>query len=336
MKKIILWVLVGVLAVCVCVFGSIAVDDAINGNVKGDAVSLDIKPGTSAKAISTLLKNNNIIKFKFAFEAVAKLGGYDKNYKFGAITVEKGMGYKEIASLLTEPNRDAGLKITIPEGFEFRQIAQRLADAGLVDIDVFYAEAKKSNFDYKFLSDIPVRENELEGYLYPDTYFLNDNMSEHDILNLMLKTFDIKFKEEYYTRASELGMSVDEIVTLASIIERETSNDDERAMVSGVFHNRLKSTTMPYLQSCATVEYLLKERKSVLSVKDTKIDSPYNTYKYKGLPIGPIASPSIDSVEAALYPQEHEYLFFTLGKDGKHVFSKTYEEHLAATKEARK
>ena len=143
----------------------------------------------------------------------------------------------------------------------------------------------------------------------------------------MLAQFD-KVYEKYKGRAKEMNMTMDEAVTLASIIEREALGDEDRKLVSSVFHNRMDSSNYPYLQSCATVQYVLKERKPVLSVEDTKIDSPYNTYINKGLPIGPIASPGEKSIEAALYPEETDYLFFVLGSDNKHHFSKTYEEHM--------
>ena len=124
------------------------------------------------------------------------------------------------------------------------------------------------------------------------------------------------------------GMTLDNVITMASIIERETNSDTERAKVAGVFYNRLKQNMK--LQSCATVQYVLGERKAVLSIADTQIDSPYNTYLYSGLPAGPIANPGIDCIKAALEPESTDYLYFVAGKDGKHIFSKTYEEHLAA------
>ena len=128
-------------------------------------------------------------------------------------------------------------------------------------------------------------------------------------------------------RADALGMSVHEVITLASIVEREATSKD-RELISSVFHNRLNSKTYPYLESCATVQYILGERKARITIKDTEIDNPYNTYENKGLPPGPIASPGIASIEAALYPSDTDYLFFAVSEDGKHHFSKTYDEHL--------
>ena len=143
----------------------------------------------------------------------------------------------------------------------------------------------------------------------------------------MLARFDEVYHQAYRERAKALSMTDHELITLASIIEREAMGDADRELVAGVFHNRLKSTTYPYLESCATVQYILKERKPVLTVADTKIDSPYNTYRNPGLPSGPIASPGEAAIRAALYPAETDYLFFVLDSTGTHRFASTYAEH---------
>jgi len=182
-------------------------------------------------------------------------------------------------------------------------------------------------FDYAFLRGVPKRENRLEGYLFPDTYQFSLSEGAYSIINKMLARFDEIYTQEYRTRAKSLGMTDDEIITLASVIEREAQGDGDRKTVAGVFHNRLKNAQYPYLESCATVQYILKERKPVLSVADTKIDSPYNTYQNPGLPAGPIASPGQKSIEAALYPEAHNYLFFVMDSTGKHRFAETFSEH---------
>ena len=244
----------------------------------------------------------------------------------GTVTVLPGMSYDEILQMLAfEDHSD---KITIPEGYEIRQIADVLEDAGLIDREVFYEKLDPNLYDYAFLEDLPDRENPLEGYLYPSTYNFNEGMSEEHIIDKMLQAFDENFIPEYYERAQELNMSVDEIVTLASIIEREAGTTEEMNKISGVFYNRLNTNMR--LQSCATVQYILQERKENLTTEDTKIESPYNTYQNDGLPIGSIASPGKDCIEAALYPEQTDALYFVLGADGNHIFSKTYEEHIAA------
>lgn len=227
-------------------------------------------------------------------------------------------------------------KFTIPEGFELRQIADLLSEKGLVDRARFMDCVENGDFSmYPFIKGIPKRPNRLEGYLFPDTYEVYADASEEDIIKKMLDRFSQIFDTTYQARAKEIGMNVDQVVILASMIEREAQLDDERPLVSAVFHNRLKSKQYPLLQSCATVEYVLPQRKAVLSIKDTKIDSPYNTYLHPGLPIGPIASPGQRSIYAALFPADVDYLFFVGNSDGSHIFSKTYEEHKSAMKKVK-
>ena len=156
-------------------------------------------------------------------------------------------------------------------------------------------------------------------------------MSEHEIIDMMLREFDTQFKAEYYDRAEQMNLTVDQVITMASIIQGETDSETERAKVAGVFYNRINSDMN--LQSCATVQYILGERKAVLSVADTQINSPYNTYINSGFPIGPICNPETACIEAALYPEETDAFYFVQGSDGKHIFSNTYEEHEKAMKE---
>lgn len=301
-----------------------------------DTCEVTVAAGASTAQIAKELKSKGVVRYPLFFRIVSKLGGHDSQYKQGTFLLPEAAGYQAIFNCLSDPaNGQANnIRVTIPEGFEFRQIADRLAEKGLVNKNAFYAAAENAEFDYDFIKDIPKRENRLEGYLFPDTYsFVKGTDTEKTIIDAMLARFnELVYTPDHISRAKELGMSMDEVVTLASVIEREALGDSDRKDVSSVFHNRLKSSDFPYLQSCATVQYILKERKAVLSVADTKIDSPYNTYRNKGLPVGPIASPGAASVEAALYPNKTDYLFFVMGSDGVHHFSKTYEEHLANEK----
>ena len=184
---------------------------------------------------------------------------------------------------------------------------------------------KNGEFPYEFLNRID-REHFLEGFLFPDTYIVSSNASVYEIIDKMLNKFNLVFKEEYYEQMNSLGMNLNELISLAAIIEREAKLDSERAIISSVFHNRLNINMK--LQSCATIQYALGERKEFLSYKDLEIESDYNTYKYYGLTPAPIASPGEKSIVAALYPEKTDYLFFvtTEKNDGSHYFSKTYEE----------
>lgn len=319
--------LVAIIVVAV-VFSSIAKDS--NGvDLKSD-ITVEIQDGAGASSVAELLYENDVIKHPLVFRLYSRTGGYDTLYQPGTVTVKNGMTYVDILKTITTPDRNS-IKVTIPEGYTLKQIAQTLEDAGICTADEFYQVLDPSLYDFRFLKDIPEREAKLEGYLFPATYDIPPNATPKTIVSMMLKTFDENFSDTYYLRAKELGMSIDEVVTFASIIERETNADTERAKVAGVFYNRLEKNM--YLESCATVQYILGENKPVLSVDDTSINSPYNTYRNGGLPIGPIASPGADCIKAVLYPEKTDALFFVLGTNGEHIFSETYEDHLKAMEE---
>ena len=307
-----------------------------NGNIQGSTIEVEVPLGASTKDVAEILKEKGLIKSTMVFRILSKINENDGKYKQGKHVFNSSMDYDEIMEELKKNvTRQTTITFTIPEGFEIQQIAARLADIGLVDEKKFIELAQTGNFNYPFLKAIPNRKYKLEGYLFPDTYEVYGNATEEEIIEKMLDRFEQIFTKDYYKRAESLGMTVDEVVTLASIIEREAKLDKERPIVSAVFHNRLKSKEYPLLQSCATVQYILGERKPILSVEDTKIDSPYNTYVYPGLPIGPIASPGKASIDAALYPENVDYMFFVANSDGSHIFSKTYQGHLEAMKKTK-
>ena len=299
-------------------------------------VQIEIPEGAYLSEIANILYKNNIIKYPDKFIEFAIEEGNSNKYKYGVFYLNVNMSYEELSKNLQQVGGAINsVKVTIPEGYELRQIISILVENGIGTEDGFKNTILNTKFDYWFLNNLTISDVYLEGYLFPATYTISKDASEEAVLKQMLDKFDAIFTEEMKSRASELNMSVHEIVTLASIVEREAANDSERDIVASVFYNRLNSKTYPYLESCATVQYILKERKAVLTNEDTKIDSPYNTYKKPGLPAGPIASPGLESIKATLYPASTDYLFFVLGNDGKHVFSKTYNEHLSAISKIR-
>lgn len=290
---------------------------------------IEIPAGVSCSEIAKILKQNKIIKNQVFFRFFSKINKADEKIKSGEYILKRSMSAKDILDILIKgKNIKNSVKITIPEGFEFNQIVDRLEKNGLIDKKKFIQIANYQDFKYPFLKDIPKGENRLEGYLFPDTYIISKKTTEEEIIIKMLDRFEEIFKDEYYVRTKELNMTVQEVITLASIIEKEAKMDSERPLVSSVFHNRIKKGM--FIQSCATVQYILGERKTILTNKDIQIDSPYNTYKYLGLPPKPIASPGEASIIATLYPENTDYLYFVAKKDGKHTFSKTYQEHLNA------
>ena len=323
----IVMVFIAVIVIAGCFFSGMVLGDSKGVHLSDNSVRIEIAEGEGMDTAAEKLASSGVIKYPSVFKVQAKIGGYAQSLQPGAATINDGMSYKEILDLLSTPNRETA-KVVIPEGYEIRQIADKLVEAGLVTREDFYAALNPEDYNYRFLENIPQRENRLEGYLFPATYEIPAGMTAHDIVDLMLSAFNNQFKDEYYERAAFFGMTVDQVITMASIVERETDSDSERAKVAGVFYNR-RNSGMKF-QSCATVQYILGERKPVLTIADTQIDSPYNTYLYPDFPIGPICNPGLNCIEAALYPEATDAYYFVLGKNGQHVFSTTYEDHLAA------
>jgi UPF0755 protein len=244
------------------------------------------------------------------------------------------MTEEEIMEILkTEGFKRETITFTIPEGFTVDQIASRLAEEGICSASDFKDAVYNADYGYKFIEGIPERNLELQGYLFPDTYEIYLDATPEQIVSAMLNRFNEVFKDEYYDRADALGLTVDEIITIASIIEREVRVPEERRTVSGVIYNRLEIDMK--LEMCSTVMYVLDKPQDRLLYSDLRIDSPYNTYMYSGLPVGPIANPGEESIIAALYPEDNDYLFFVL-KDpetGAHDFNQTLQQHNAAKQE---
>ena len=321
-------VIIAAVLAAVCLIGAgVVMKDRGGVWIADGSVKINVADGSGSASVANMLKAEGIIKYPLVFRLEAKLGGYDGKLQPGTATIENGMSYSEILDLLVTADRNV-TRVTIPEGYEIKQIAQKLDEAGIVGWQDFYAALNPDDYDYDFLKGLPQRDGIMEGYLFPATYEIPEGADAHYIIDLMLAAFDSQFTDEYKERAQSLGMTVDQIVTMASIVEREAGDTAEMAKVAGVFYNR-RNSGMKF-QSCATVQYILHERKPVLSINDTQIDSPYNTYIYPDFPIGPICNPGMDSIKAALYPEVTDAYYFVLGKDGSHVFSATYEDHLAA------
>lgn len=292
-------------------------------------IEILIPKGSSTTDIANLLKRNNLIKNKYVFRFLAKIENKDEKFKAGKYVLNNGMTPKEIINELVNGNTvKETVKFTIPEGYEIRQIAEKLSGQGLIDKVKFLElcnDVDRFTDDYSFLKDLPEGLS-LEGYLFPDTYEVYKNTNEENIIRKMLDRFNEVYTEDIRKKAKELNLDTNQVITLASLIEREAMVDSERKLVSAVFHNRLKKGMK--LQSCATVQYILGERKEHLTYDDLKIESKYNTYLYNGLPPGPIASPGIKSIKAAVNPANVDYLYFVSNGDGTHFFTNNYNEFL--------
>jgi len=274
----------------------------------------------SALTIARALKNAGVIRSRFAFLAVAVGRGTYRHLLAGEYEFAPGLSLLEIVRRL-EQGRGLVHQVTIPEGFAAQQIAQLLAERGLVNRDRFMALLQ----DRQVREQYGVEGESLEGHLFPDTYRLIKGLSEDVIVHRMVRRFQEMLGPEEHTRAEELGMSVHEIVTLASLIEREAQVPEERPLVSAVFHNRLRRG-IP-LQSDPTVLYGLSRFSGRLTKANLQAPSPYNTYLTQGLPPGPIANPGRASIMAALHPASSRYLYFVSKNDGTHAFSTRLQDH---------
>lgn len=305
---------------------------------EGEGIEIEIPKGSKTTDIAELLVEKGLIKNAYFFKLLSKINGYDGYYQSGTHIVSKSLDYDQMMRVLT--SKPVSKKVTIPEGKTFLQIVDILYNSKVIENkDKFIRAANTEKFDYEFLKDLPPRDNRLEGYLFPDTYEFDLKADEKEIIRKMLDNFQRKMRSAYMEKLEQMkGMTLDRVIILASIIEREAKQEEDRFKISGVFYNRMKSKdkTLRKLQSCATIQYILLKKtgsvKERLLDEDLAVEDPYNTYKYEGLPPGPICCPGEEAIKAALYPEETNYLYFVAKGDGSHEFSRTYKEHQAAIK----
>ena len=281
---------------------------------------IDIPKGASFRQIVDILDREGLVKNKFLFSILAFSNGVAGSIKAGEYELATSMTPAEIIEKIVEGDIKA-YKVTIPEDFTLKQIAERLAAEKLVEEKIFISVTT----DPKFLASLKIEAPSAEGYLYPDTYYFNRAMTTREIVKMMVSKFWKEITPEMLKRMQELHLSTTEFVTLASIIGKETGYEEEKKYVSAVFHNRLKKG-IP-LQSDPTAIYDLKQYSHTVKRRHLDNDSPYNTYKIKGLPPGPIANPGIDSLRAALDPAPVNYLYFVSNNNGTHQFSSTLIAH---------
>ncbi len=284
---------------------------------------LEIAEGESLSEVARRLYAHRMIHNKRALVWMSRLGGLDRRIIPGEYVFHAGMTPLTILGKLTAGEVRL-YTVTIPEGFSSQQIADLLHEKHLVDPMRYM----RLTVDSDFIRTLSLRVNDLEGYLFPDTYRFARHMEPEHIIRTMVARFRQVMTKAYRTRAEQLGLSVYQVLTLASLIEKETARPDERALISGVFHNRLRQK-IP-LQSDPTVIYLLENFDGNLRKHDLLNNSPYNTYHVAGLPYGPIANPGKAAIHAALYPAFTEYLYFVSRNDGSHEFSATFADHQRA------
>ena len=302
------------------------------------AVTLVIESGDSTSDIADKLYEQGLISNKLVFSIMSKINGFDGAYVAGTHYLLKSYSYDELMFFLTLES--ATVAVTIPEGATYVQVKKILHKAGLTFNDEEFDKCMNSPdmfVDFDFISKIEINDERdyiLAGYLYPDTYMFDINSKPETIIRRFLNNMKSKLYAEYYTRAKGLNMSMDQVITLASIIQMETGKPLDMMYVSAVFHNRLKSKdkSLRKFGSSATVNYLVELRGEKVTLlhsdEQLKINSPYNTYTHEGLPPGPICMPGIDAISAALYPEPGcGYLYFCATGDGGTAFATTLKQH---------
>ena len=293
-------------------------------------IKMDITKDSSIKTLADLLYEKKFIGNKFLFKTEAKLYKLDNQLEPGTYTISSNMTNYEILKRLTSKQTLLEeVQFTIPEGFTIMQIANRLEDEQIVSKADFLNAVNNHTYQYDFLQDIPTDVTyRLEGYLFPDTYRIRKGATAEEIVILMLNRFE-EITDRYTQYLYNSDYTLHDILTVASIIEREAKLEEERPIIAGVIYNRLRDSMK--LQMCSTIQYALGKRKINLTYEDLAIPSPYNTYTNADLPIGPICVPGESALRAAFMPEEHDYYYFVLqdAKEDRHAFSRTADEHAA-------
>ena len=298
---------------------------------RGVPVYFTVRPGMSVSEIGKELYERGIIDSEMKFWWTAKLNGFENKVKSGTFAMQTGMTPRDALEILVYGNT-VTIRFTIPEGFSVRDIAQRLDDEGLVKADAFISLAKTYR-PYPYVEEHEDVRYAVEGFLFPDTYEINGEFDAARIMQMMAENFDRRLTKEMRDRAREMDLSIYELVTLASLVEKEAYHEEDRPIIAQIFLKRLR-LGMP-LQADPTVQYLLDAPKEDLLYRDTEIESPYNTYQNVGLPPGPIASPGTASLMAVLHPADTNYLYFVADRNGNNYYATNYADHLALVDQVR-
>ncbi|MCQ2548135.1 MAG: endolytic transglycosylase MltG [Clostridia bacterium] len=321
-KKVIIAVLLIIIAAIIGVFALYSHYNSAMDSSNETMIDIRIEEGATTTSIASDLYENKLISSEFGFKLISKLKGYDGKYQVGLYELNQSMTATDIMEKLSSGAVKA-TQFTIVEGTFVKNIAAQAAELGLCSKKEFMKEVKSGKFDYDFLKDAPKGETRLEGFLLPETYSIPDGASAHEIIDIILSNFNEQVGHKYDKQAKKLGLSFYELLTVASIIEREAVFEEDDANVSSVIYNRLKDGMA--LQMDSSLSYIYNDNTESHSLKDLEVDNPYNTYKYKGLPPGPISNPGIAAIEAAANPADTDYLFFVNSKklDGSLAFAKT-------------
>lgn len=318
---------IGASILLACV-GWVAAGDVLALNKPDKEVTITIAPDTSFDDVTNRLKEEGLIEYKLLFKLFAAFTHGADKVTMGTYTLNTDMDYRALLyGMSANSATKAEVSVTITEGMTTAQIFQELERMGVASRSELERVASEHDYAFSFLQDIPLGSaSRLEGYLYPDTYTFNTPHSPLYAINKMLVRFDELFTNEMRQQVADSGNTIQQILTIASLIERETDGSDQRQIAS-VIYNRLNNPgagTNGYLQIDATLVYINGGKEPTEA--DKAIDSPYNTYKYQGLPPGPIANPGMEAIKAAMNPESTNYYYYALGDDGSHHFFRTLQE----------
>lgn len=314
-KKVLLFLITATLALLA--FYTIETKRAGTGN--GDVI-VEIRRGATLRGVANKLVSEKIISSPMVFEVAARLGGAAKKIHAGEFLLQRSSSINEIIKQLTY-GKTILRPVTIPEGLTIREIGRKLENMGFATEESFIA----ATYDKKLLASFNIPAESMEGYLFPETYHFPKGITAKNIAKTMLKMFFSQVSEVIPEDEIKNRARLHKVITLASLIEKETAVKSERKTISSVFTNRLKKKML--LQCDPTVIYALPEFDGNIRKKDLEYDSPYNTYRYRGLPPGPIANPGLASIDAANYPADTKYIYFVAKNNGEHLFSSTLKEH---------
>lgn len=330
---IIVLIILAVIAVVATMFVTKMMSTNVGEGSADDVISVSIPEGSNVNTIAGILAENNVVDSAEHFIFLCKINGVGSDFKFGDYRFAGNLDFFEIAEKLSSGDSvDNSIHITVKEGMWLSEIAETIAESGLCTKEEFLSAANSRDYAYDFVQSIPDRENLLEGYLYPETYFFNEGATASQIVDTMLNQFEKVCNEnDIYTKASKSGMSIDDIVIIASLIESEVKYSEERNLVSSVIYNRINENMK--LQIDASVIYSIGERVARVFYSDLEKEDEHNTYYVTGLPVGPICSPRGDSLVAAVEPADTDYLYYVVENQetGQHYFTADYNDFLEAS-----
>ncbi len=305
---------------------------AFSGSGSGTHKKVSVVKGDTLSSVADKLKSAGVIASATVFKLEARASGNSTDLKPGTYKFRSGADTGKILKVLTANKPAPTFSVTIPEGLTIKQTAEEVASQSKVSAKDFEAAARKTNYGYSFLDNKNIKTT--EGFLFPKKYDFEKGADAHQMVDRLLNQYLIETENlDFGSAEKKLNLSEYELVTVASLVERESASPEERPLIASVIYNRIREG-MP-LQIDASIQYALGKPKAELSLQDLKVNSPYNTYENKGLPPGPICSPSLDSIKAALQPAKTNYLYYVLNAKGtKHTFTSNYDDFLKAKAEA--